>query len=86
MENLNINTQNYLISGFKIIDGEIETDKIQYLRNLILENPRNYNKNTIDFIDFNEELRSLVVNLFTSNSIKNFISKNSQLDQSQNPD
>lgn len=73
MKNSNTNIQNYLISGFYVSDEEIEIDKIKHLRSVILENLKNHNKNTIDFIDFSEELRLLIINLFTSNCIRNFI-------------
>jgi len=76
MNNSNINIQNYLMTGFYIGNHEIENNKIQYLRELILENFKNDNKEKIMyFIDFNEELRSEIINLLSSNFIKNFLKK-----------
>lgn len=44
MKNYNINIENYLKSGFYIGSCEINNNKIQYLRELILKNLKNSNK------------------------------------------
>lgn len=74
MKNYNINIENYLNSGFYIGSCEIKNNKIQYLRELILKNLKSSNKEKImTFVDFNEELRSEIINLLSSNFIKNFL-------------
>lgn len=74
MKNYNINIENYLKSGFYIGSCEINNNKIQYLRELILKNLKNSNKEKImTFVDFNEEVRSEIINLLSSNFIKNFL-------------
>jgi hypothetical protein len=74
MKNYNLNIQNYLMSGFYIGNSEVNNNKIQYLRELILKNLKTSNKEKImTFVDFNEELQSETINLLGSNFIKNFI-------------
>ena len=76
MNNYNVNVQNYLMSGFCIGSCEINNNKIEYLRKLILNNLKNSNKEKImTFVDFNEEVRSEIINLLSSNFIKNFLNE-----------
>jgi hypothetical protein len=76
MNHANFNIQNYIMSGFYIGNHEINNNKIQYLRKLILTNFRDGKKQKlINFIDFNEELRSEIINLLCSNFIKTFLKK-----------
>jgi hypothetical protein len=76
MNNANFNVQNYLMSGFYIGNHEVDNNKIQYLRKLILTNFRDGKKQKrINFIDFNEELRSEIINLLCSNFVKTFLKK-----------
>lgn len=61
-------------SGFYIGSCEIKNNKIQYLRELILKNLKSSNKQIVmTFVDFNEELRSEIINLLSSDFIKNFL-------------
>jgi hypothetical protein len=76
MNSYNTEIQNYLISGFHIGNHQINNSKIQYLRELILKNLKNNNKKKImTFADFNEEMRSEIINLLSSDLIKKFLKK-----------